>query len=80
MQAFKYPGLVDCVKRTYAAEGLLGFYRGVLPVLASTSLLRSISFSIYTSGKLGLLAETNDPSSFIHLPGLSDFQRTAVAA
>lgn len=51
MQVFEYASMLDCVRKTHAAEGLGGFYRGVLPVLASVSVFRSISFSLYHSAR-----------------------------
>ncbi|KAI8908635.1 mitochondrial carrier domain-containing protein [Powellomyces hirtus] len=51
MQAFRYDNTMACVRSTFHAEGLAGFYRGVMPVAASISVLRSISFSLYNGGK-----------------------------
>lgn len=51
MQAFRYPSMADCVRQTYNAEGMAGLFRGVVPVAASISVLRSVSFSLYNGGK-----------------------------
>ncbi|KAJ3185027.1 hypothetical protein HDU87_002593 [Geranomyces variabilis] len=51
MQAFRYESSMACIRSTFHAEGLAGFYRGVLPIAASISVLRSISFSLYNGGK-----------------------------
>jgi hypothetical protein len=63
MQVFEYASTLDCIQKTYKSEGLGGFYRGVLPVLASVSVFRSISFSLYHSAKDGLrpLLFPNEP-------------------
>ncbi|KAI9141259.1 mitochondrial carrier domain-containing protein [Paraphysoderma sedebokerense] len=51
MQAFNYPSLNDCIKSTYRAEGLQGFFRGMLPPLISVSFVKSASFSVYVGTK-----------------------------
>ncbi|KAJ3148746.1 hypothetical protein HDU89_004596 [Geranomyces variabilis] len=51
MQAYRYESSMACIRSTFHAEGLAGFYRGVLPIAASISVLRSISFSLYNGGK-----------------------------
>ncbi|KAJ3100308.1 hypothetical protein HDU97_002348 [Phlyctochytrium planicorne] len=49
MQAFRYPSINHCIREVYQTEGFLGFFTGVGPVVATVSVLRSITFSIYTS-------------------------------
>ncbi|KAJ3310113.1 hypothetical protein HDV04_005379 [Boothiomyces sp. JEL0838] len=51
MQAFKYPSALSCIKSTFYHEGVLGFYRGILPLLASSTTLRAISWNLYSGGK-----------------------------
>ncbi|KAJ3123116.1 hypothetical protein HK098_002159 [Nowakowskiella sp. JEL0407] len=51
MQTYHYPSTFECIRLCYQTEGFQGFYRGVLPVLASTSILRSLSFAVYTNTK-----------------------------
>ncbi|KAJ3157483.1 hypothetical protein HDU86_003375 [Geranomyces michiganensis] len=55
MQAYRYESSMHCIRSTFYAEGLAGFYRGVLPIAASISVLRSISFSLYNGGKTEIL-------------------------
>ncbi|KAI1330550.1 mitochondrial carrier protein [Xylariaceae sp. FL0255] len=51
MQTYPYNGALHCVKSTYQSEGIRGFFRGVLAPLASVTLVRTISFSIYQKSK-----------------------------
>ncbi|KAF9870128.1 mitochondrial carrier protein [Colletotrichum karsti] len=51
MQTYRYEGFLDCVKHTYRTENLRGFFRGVLAPMASVTLVRTISFSIYQRAK-----------------------------
>ena len=51
MQTYRYAGFVDCVKRTYSTEKLRGFFRGVTAPMASITLVRTVSFSIYQRSK-----------------------------
>ncbi|KAI2631720.1 mitochondrial carrier protein [Xylaria nigripes] len=51
MQTYPYDGALHCVKTTYKAEGMRGFFRGVTAPLASVTLVRTISFSIYQRSK-----------------------------
>ncbi|KAI9094332.1 mitochondrial carrier domain-containing protein [Phlyctochytrium arcticum] len=66
MQVFRFSSTLDCVRSTYTNEGIAGFYRGVVPVVASISVLRSLSFSLYNSGKQqvsAMLPADSDPLS-----------------
>jgi hypothetical protein len=78
MQVFEYDSTLDCIQKTYKAEGLSGFYRGVLPVLASVSVFRSISFSLYHSAKDGLrpLLFPNEPDVWRSSGALIAIQET----
>ncbi|RYO89666.1 hypothetical protein DL766_004070 [Monosporascus sp. MC13-8B] len=51
LQTYPYDGFVHCVRNTYQSEGLRGFFRGVTAPLASVTLVRTISFSIYQRSK-----------------------------
>ncbi|KAF5875008.1 putative mitochondrial carrier protein [Botrytis fragariae] len=51
MQTYKYNNFTDCVRRTYQTEKLRGFFRGVAAPLASVTLVRTISFSVYQRSK-----------------------------
>jgi len=51
MQTYKYAGFVDCVRHTYQTEKLRGFFRGVTAPMASITLVRTVSFSIYQRSK-----------------------------
>ncbi|KAK1832199.1 putative mitochondrial carrier protein [Podospora conica] len=52
MQTYGYAGFTDCVRRTYQTEKLRGFFRGVTAPMASITLVRTVSFSIYQRSKL----------------------------
>ncbi|TGZ77445.1 mitochondrial carrier [Ascodesmis nigricans] len=51
MQAYKFRSFWDCVTQTKRNEGISGFWRGSLAPLASVTLVRTISFSIYSKSK-----------------------------
>ncbi|KAI1165487.1 mitochondrial carrier protein [Nemania serpens] len=51
MQTYPYDGALHCVRSTYGAEGMRGFFRGVTAPLASVTLVRTVSFSIYQRSK-----------------------------
>lgn len=51
MQTYKYRNFVDCVQHTYRTENIRGFFRGVAAPLASVTLVRTISFSVYQRSK-----------------------------
>ncbi|GFP56453.1 uncharacterized mitochondrial carrier C29A3.11c [Trichoderma asperellum] len=51
MQTYQYRGFLDCVKHTYRTEALAGFFRGVTAPMASITLVRTVSFSIYRRAK-----------------------------
>jgi solute carrier family 25 carnitine/acylcarnitine transporter 20/29 len=54
LQAYKFNSFADCVRHTYKTEGFHGFYRGVWSPLASITLVRTVSFSIYQRSKYAL--------------------------
>ncbi|KAI5801612.1 mitochondrial carrier domain-containing protein [Peziza echinospora] len=51
MQAYKFNSFIDCIQQTYQHEGMKGFWRGSLAPLASVTLVRTVSFSIYSNSK-----------------------------
>ena len=51
MQTYQYAGFLDCVRHTYQTEKLRGFFRGVTAPMASITLVRTVSFSIYQRSK-----------------------------
>ncbi|KAI1269899.1 mitochondrial carrier domain-containing protein [Xylariaceae sp. FL1019] len=51
MQTYPYNGALHCVSSTYQSEGMRGFFRGVTAPLASVTLVRTVSFSIYQRSK-----------------------------
>jgi hypothetical protein len=74
MQTYKYDNFTDCVRHTYKTEGIRGFFRGVTAPLASVTLVRTISFSVYQSSKYtyaGWIKQNFgvDPLQQINTPG-----------
>ena len=57
LQTYKYPSTMVCVKSTYYYEGLRGFYRGVVPLLMTSTIFRAVSWNLYTSWKQSLLSK-----------------------
>lgn len=51
MQTYRYDNFTDCVRHTYQTEKLRGFFRGVTAPMASVTLVRTISFSVYQQSK-----------------------------
>ncbi|KAK0107287.1 hypothetical protein ONS95_003986 [Cadophora gregata] len=51
MQTYKYESFTDCVRHTYKTERFRGFFRGVTAPMASVTLVRTISFSVYQRSK-----------------------------
>ncbi|GEQ71456.1 hypothetical protein JCM33374_g5140 [Metschnikowia sp. JCM 33374] len=52
MQSYKkFTSVFDCVVKSYKADGIKGFYRGIWAPLFSTSFVRSINVSIFTGVK-----------------------------
>lgn len=74
MQTYKYNNFTDCVRKTYQTESIRGFFRGVTAPLASVTLVRTISFSVYQRSKYtyGAWIKRNfdfDPLLHINTPG-----------
>lgn len=52
MQTYKaFTSYLDCIVKTYRAEGIKGFFRGITAPLVSTAFVRSLSVSIFTGVK-----------------------------
>ncbi|KAJ3064411.1 hypothetical protein HDU98_012175 [Podochytrium sp. JEL0797] len=65
MQAFRYPSNMACIKEIYTLDGgMIGFFRGMAPILVTVSIFRTISFSAYTSVKPVLMNQFENPSTF----------------
>eukprot|EP01104_Vermistella_antarctica_P012529 TRINITY_DN3649_c0_g1_i2.p2 TRINITY_DN3649_c0_g1~~TRINITY_DN3649_c0_g1_i2.p2 ORF type:complete len:127 (-),score=23.02 TRINITY_DN3649_c0_g1_i2:66-446(-) len=43
----QYKGLVDCAKRLYKANGMMGFYRGLGPTVARAFPVNAATFYLY---------------------------------
>ncbi|KAJ3102805.1 hypothetical protein HDU97_000262 [Phlyctochytrium planicorne] len=50
-QTHNYRSMLDCIRQTYAMEGLSGFFRGIFPPLITVSIIKSISFTTYIDSK-----------------------------
>jgi len=46
-----YAGLMDCVRKTYRTEGVVGFYRGVTSPLLGQMLFNAVQFMAYGKAK-----------------------------
>ncbi|KAI8836847.1 mitochondrial carrier domain-containing protein [Chytridium lagenaria] len=51
MQTHSYKSMSDCIRQTYRAEGLRGFFRGIFPPLITVSIIKSVSFTVYLDSK-----------------------------
>lgn len=52
MQTYKrFTGVLDCVVKSYRADGIVGFYRGVWAPMISTAFVRSLNVSVFTNVK-----------------------------
>ena len=51
LQVKRYSGVLDCVSQTYAQEGIRGFMRGIWVPLGTITVVRTLSFSIYSGTK-----------------------------
>jgi len=47
----QYVGVVDCVRRTFAREGLAGFYKGMASPLVTVPLVNAVVFASYGQAK-----------------------------
>lgn len=74
MQTYKYDSFTDCIRHTYKTEKWRGFFRGVTAPMASVTLVRTISFSVYQRSKYTYAAwfKRNfgvDPLVHVNTPG-----------
>jgi hypothetical protein len=54
MQTYPYKGVLDCVRQSYAREGVAGFFRGTMSPMITITVARTLSFSVYTHSKHAL--------------------------
>ncbi|KAK2598113.1 hypothetical protein QQS21_005744 [Conoideocrella luteorostrata] len=92
MQTYQYNGFVDCVKHTYRTEHLAGFFRGVMAPMASITLVRTVSFSIYQRAKhvyagwvkknmgYDILRHVNKPGTYPNLYSVACFGAAGATA
>ncbi|KAH7320204.1 mitochondrial carrier protein [Stachybotrys elegans] len=92
MQTYQYKGFRDCVAHTYRTEKLGGFFRGVTAPMASITLVRTVSFSIYQRAKIGysqwikrnlgfdILAHVNKPGSYPNIYSVACFGAAGATA
>ncbi|MCJ1255725.1 hypothetical protein MMC24_003542 [Lignoscripta atroalba] len=75
MQAYRFNNFTDCVQHTYKTEGFKSFWRGALAPLASVTLVRTVSFSIYQKAKykyssvIGQATGNDEPLVVVNRPG-----------
>jgi len=74
MQTYRYDSFTDCVRHTYQTERFSGFFRGVTAPIASVTLVRTISFSVYQRSKYTYSAWIHrnlgiDPLVHVNTPG-----------
>ncbi|POS77812.1 integral membrane ornithine transporter of mitochondria [Diaporthe helianthi] len=92
MQTYNYSGFLDCVKHTYQTEQLRGFFRGVTAPMASITLVRTVSFSIYQRSKyvysdwlkqnfgIDVLAHVNKQGTYPNLSSVACFGAAGATA
>ncbi|KXS21658.1 mitochondrial carrier [Gonapodya prolifera JEL478] len=80
MQTHKYASLLQCVRDTWRAEGLLGFYRGVVPPLLTITTVKSISFSIYAAARDRMYALSALPRDLTLVAAVSSFSGALTGA
>ena len=106
MQTYHYRGFLDCVKHTYHTEKLGGFFRGlsnpsirqrhlylgVTAPMASITLVRTVSFSIYQRAKhnyanwvkrntgVDIIAHVNRPGTYPTLYSVACFGAAGATA
>jgi hypothetical protein len=92
MQTYHYRGFLDCVKHTYQTEKLGGFFRGVTAPMASITLVRTVSFSIYQRAKhsyaawvkrntgFDIIAHVNRPGTYPNLYSVACFGAAGATA
>ncbi|KAK4162246.1 putative solute carrier [Cladorrhinum sp. PSN259] len=92
MQTYRYAGFLDCVRHTYQTEKFRGFFRGVTAPMASITLVRTISFSIYQKSKyaysdwvkrnfgVDVMAQVATPGSYPNLWSVAVFGASGATA
>ncbi|KAK4228505.1 putative solute carrier [Podospora fimiseda] len=92
MQTYRYAGFLDCVRHTYHTEKFRGFFRGVTAPMASITLVRTISFSIYQRSKyaysdwvkrnfgVDVMAQVATPGSYPNLWSVAVFGASGATA
>ncbi|KAJ4155009.1 hypothetical protein LMH87_000275 [Akanthomyces muscarius] len=92
MQTYQYRGFLDCVKQTYKKESLGGFFRGVTAPMASITLVRTVSFSIYQRAKYAyagwvkkntgfdILRHVNKPGNYPNMYSIACFGAAGATA
>jgi hypothetical protein len=92
MQTYRYAGFIDCVRRTYRTEKLRGFFRGVTAPMASITLVRTVSFSIYQRSKyvycdwvkkqfgVDVMAHVTSPGTYPNLWSIATFGAAGATA
>ncbi|PKS12144.1 hypothetical protein jhhlp_001442 [Lomentospora prolificans] len=92
MQTYQYNGVIDCIRHTYKTEHLRGFFRGVVAPMASVTLVRTISFSIYVRSKyeygkwinktfgIDVLSRTSDKAKFPNIYSCTCFAAAGATA
>jgi solute carrier family 25 (mitochondrial carnitine/acylcarnitine transporter), member 20/29 len=52
MQAYRYKSTWKCISSTFYLEGVRGFYRGIIPLVSTSTVLRAVSWNIYSTNKV----------------------------
>lgn len=92
MQTYQYNGFIDCIRHTYKTERMRGFFRGVAAPMASVTLVRTVSFSIYRRAKVDysnwikrtcgvdIIAHTNTKGNYPNLYSCACFAAAGATA
>jgi hypothetical protein len=92
MQTYQYRGFLDCVRHTHRTEHLGGFFRGVTAPMASVTLVRTVSFSLYQRAKhsysawvkqnfgYDILRHVNTPGTYPNLYSIGCFGAAGATA
>ncbi|KAJ3192304.1 hypothetical protein HK101_006756 [Irineochytrium annulatum] len=71
LQAFRYPSTMACIRDIYRSEGFPGFFQGIGPIMVTVSVLRSITFTVYTDVRARLAPYTGATSPLGAVGGLA---------
>jgi len=92
MQTYRYRGFLDCVRQTYKAEGIGGFWRGLTAPIISVTVVRTVSFSTYQKTKyiysdwirrnfgIDPLVHVNTPGNYPNLATVACFGAAGASA